>query len=163
MVSRAVNDPRFVVDVMLGRLAHWLRAMGYDTRYDGQADDHRLLALSRTDDRILITRDTALARAADQRGCLVRAERTDAQLAELVERLALAPPESRWLTRCLECNAALEPRVKEGVRSLVPPRILATQTTFMGCPDCGRVFWRGSHFEHMCERLARLVGRVQDS
>jgi uncharacterized protein with PIN domain len=162
-MSRAVTDPRFVVDVMLGRLAHWLRAMGYDTLYDGQADDHQLLALSLADDRILITRDTALARAADQRGCLIRAEDTDGQLAELVERLALAPPATRWLTRCLECNTALEPRVKDGVRLLVPPRILATHTTFMGCPDCGRVFWRGSHFAHMCERLARLVGRARDS
>jgi uncharacterized protein len=71
-----VNAPRFVVDVMLGRLAHWLRAMGYDTVYDGRADDDRLLALSIADDRILITRDASLATAAGRRGCLIRIQRT---------------------------------------------------------------------------------------
>jgi uncharacterized protein with PIN domain len=74
--SAFVNAPRFVVDVMLGRLAHWLRAMGYDTVYDGRADDDRLLALSIADDRILITRDASLATAAGRRGCLIRIQRT---------------------------------------------------------------------------------------
>ena len=85
------------------------------------------------------------------------------QLAEIVERLALAPPDTHWLTRCLECNTALEPRVKEAVRALVPPRVFATQSNFVGCPSCGRVFWPGSHFNRMWERLARLVGRPGDN
>lgn len=144
---------------MLGRLAHWLRAMGYDTLYGGRADDDRLLALSISDNRVLITRDTRLAKAAGRRGCLIRMERTELQLAEVVERLTLAPAHTHWLTRCLECNTALEPRPKEGVRTLVPARVFAIQTDFMGCPSCGRIFWPGSHFDRMRQRLERLVGR----
>jgi len=157
-----VNAPRFVVDVMLGRLAHWLRAMGYDTIYDGRADDDRLLALSSADDRMLVTRDARLATAAGRRGCWIRTERTERQLAEIVERLALAPPNTHWLTRCLECNTTLEPRVKEEVRTLVPALIFATQAEFMGCPNCGRIFWGGSHFDRMWERLARLLSPPED-
>jgi hypothetical protein len=147
-----------VVDVMLGRLAHWLRAMGYDTVYDGRADDDRLLALAIADDRTLITRDTRLAKAAGRRGCLIRAERTDPQLVEVVAGLVLDPSDTRWFTRCLECNTTLEPRDKEAVKGLVPPRVFTTQTDFRGCRSCGKVFWPGSHFDRMWERLTSLLG-----
>jgi uncharacterized protein len=152
-----VSGPRFVVDTMLGRLAHWLRAMGYDTLYFGPVDDARLLELARREDRTLVTRDARLATAAGRRGCRLRAERVDDQLAEIIEALALGPPDTAWRTRCLECNAVLETRAPDTVRTVVPARVFAMHTEFVGCPDCGRVYWRGSHFDRMRERLARLV------
>jgi uncharacterized protein with PIN domain len=151
--------PRFVVDTMLGRLAHWLRAMGYDTVYLGPAEDHRLLEISVSDDRILVTRDGRLARAAEERGCLIRAERVDAQLAEAVDKLGLLPPEADWLSRCLECNARLEPREKAAIRALVPEHVFATHAEFMGCPACGRIYWVGSHADRMLTRIGRVLGR----
>jgi uncharacterized protein len=153
--------PRFVVDTMLGRLAHWLRAMGYDTVYLGPADDHRLLEISISQDRILVTRDTKLARAAEERGCLIRAERADAQLAEAVDKLGLSPPEADWLSRCLECNARLEPREKAAIRALVPEHVFTTQSEFMGCPGCGRIYWVGSHADRMLARIGRVLGREE--
>jgi uncharacterized protein len=153
--------PRFVVDTMLGRLAHWLRAMGYDTVYLGPADDQRLLGISVSDDRVLVTRDAALARAAENRGCLIRAERADAQLAEAVEKLGLFPPEADWLSRCLECNARLEPQEKAAIRALVPEHVFATQSEFMGCPGCGRIYWVGSHADRMMARIERVLGRKE--
>jgi uncharacterized protein with PIN domain len=151
--------PRFVVDTMLGRLARWLRAMGYDTVYLGQAGDRRLLQVAQTEDRILVTRDRRLARVAHSRGCLVRSELVDDQILEVVAQLALAPPEADWLTRCLECNTRLEARDKTLLRDLVPQHTFATQSEFMGCPGCGRIYWAGSHADRMLARLTRLLGR----
>jgi len=154
-----MKPPRFVVDTMLGRLARWLRAMGYDTLYLGPAEDRRLLQLAETENRILLTRDGRLARIAGIRGYLVQADRVDRQLAEVVEGLALAPPDTGWLSRCLECNAVLEPRPKRTLNGLVPEYIFATQTDFMRCPGCGKIYWPGSHADRILARLARLLDR----
>lgn len=154
-----MQAPRFVVDTMLGRLAHWLRAMGYDTLDLGPADDDRLLRLALAEDRILLTRDGKLARLAGLRGCLIRADRVEHQLEETVEKLALAAGDGDWLSRCLECNARLEPREKETVRQAVPERVFGAQTEFMGCPGCGKIYWLGSHADRILARLAGLLSR----
>jgi len=155
--------PRFVVDTMLGRLARWLRAMGYDTLYPGQAEDRRLLQISRAEERILVTRDRMLARLAEPRSCLIHAELVDDQVLEAVERLALSPDGGGWLSRCLECNGLLEPGEREAVRGLVPEHVFATHTEFMRCPTCARIYWAGSHADRMIERLARLLARTGKS
>ncbi|HET7874060.1 MAG TPA: Mut7-C RNAse domain-containing protein [Methylomirabilota bacterium] len=152
-----MTHSRFIVDTMLGRLARWLRAMGYDTLYPGQAEDRRLLQLARFEDRTVVTRDRMLARLAAPRSCLVRAELVDAQIVEVVERLALTPRDEDWLSRCLECNAPLEARGHAQVAGLVPAHVLVTQARFMACPGCGRIYWAGSHADRMLERLARLL------
>src|SRR6266542_2425188 len=154
----AVTPHRFIVDTMLGRLARWLRAMGYDTLYPGQAADRQLLQIARAEERILITRDRMLARLAHPQGCLITAEQVDEQIREAIAQLALAPAASEWLSRCLECNARLEPRDTATLSTLVPDHVLRTQREFMGCPGCGRIYWGGSHAERMLERLGRLLG-----
>ncbi|MFQ5520484.1 MAG: Mut7-C RNAse domain-containing protein [Candidatus Methylomirabilia bacterium] len=154
-----MSAPRFVVDAMLGRLARWLRAMGYDTVYLRSATDQRLLQFAHTEDRILLTRDARLARLAAARGYRLRADEVDRQLAEVVDRLQLTPPDAGWLSRCLACNVPLEPRIKETLRGLVPDYIYATQTEFAGCPGCGKIYWQGSHADRILTRLARLLHR----
>jgi uncharacterized protein with PIN domain len=153
--------PRFVVDTMLGRLARWLRAIGYDTLYPGQCDDRRLLQLARAEERILVTRDRMLARLAEPHSCLIRGEWVDDQVLEVVERLALCPDEGNWLSRCLECNTRLEPGPRESLQALVPEHVFATHTDFMRCPGCARIYWAGSHVDRMVERLSRLLGRAR--
>ena len=149
--------PRFVVDTMLGRLAHWLRAMGYDTVYLGATDDSRLLDIARREARILITRDVRLAAAARDLGCLIRSEQVQLQLVEAVTRLQLTPPETGWLSRCLECNDVLAPIDREAVRDRVPPRVFGLHGDFRICRGCGRVFWPGSHAGQMVARLQRIM------
>jgi uncharacterized protein with PIN domain len=163
-VAGSLNAPGFVVDVMLGRLARWLRVMDYDTLYPGPAPgpagDRSLLRLARAEDRVLVTRDRMLARLADPRGCLVRSERVDDQIAEIVDRLGLAPETRRWLSRCIECNHPLEARPRDGLRGLVPEHVFTTHAEFMGCPGCTRIYWAGSHADRMIERLARVLARA---
>jgi uncharacterized protein len=155
--------PRFVVDTMLGRLARWLRAMGYDTLYPGQAEDRRLLQLARAERRILLTRDRGLARLAEPHSCLIRGERVDDQVIEAVQRLALNPDNSDWLSRCLECNGSLEPGSRESIRGLVPEHVFATHTDFMRCPGCGRIYWAGSHADRMIARLSQFLDQARSS
>jgi uncharacterized protein with PIN domain len=150
---------------MLGRLARWLRAMGYDTLYPGAmpgaAGDRRLLHLSRVEERLLLTRDRMLARLASPLGGFIAAEQLDEQIMEAVRRFRLAPEPARWLSRCLECNAPLVPREREALAGVVPDHVLSTQERFTACPGCGRVYWPGTHAGRMLERLARLLARAR--
>jgi hypothetical protein len=146
-----MDDPRFVADVMLGRLARWLRALGYDTLYFRDAPDRRLLALALGEGRRLLTRDAALARRARDSGLLVRAGALDAQIREVTAALGLAG--DRALTRCLECNGLLAPAAPDAVRHRVPPYTFATQREFWTCLGCDRVFWAGTHVAGIERRL----------
>ncbi|MGH2668841.1 MAG: Mut7-C RNAse domain-containing protein [bacterium] len=146
-----MDTPRFVADVMLGRLARWLRALGYDTLYFRDAPDRRLLAVALAEGRRLLTRDAALARRAREVGLLVRAERLDAQLEEVARACDLGG--RRTLSRCLECNGLIALSPPEAVRGRVPPYTFATQREFWTCLGCRRVFWAGTHVTGIQRRL----------
>jgi uncharacterized protein with PIN domain len=146
-----MNGARFVADVMLGRLARWLRALGHDTLYFHDAPDRRLLAVALAERRRLLTRDAALARRAREAGLLVRAEALDDQIREVTVNCRLAP--GRALSRCLECNGLLAPASPETVRHRVPPYTFATQREFRLCSGCDRVFWPGTHVAGIHRRL----------
>jgi uncharacterized protein with PIN domain len=155
-----MDDPRFVADVMLGRLARWLRALGYDTLYFRDAADRRLLGVALTERRVLLTRDAPLARRAREAGLLVRAEGLDAQIREVAAALGLVP--GRALSRCLECNGLLVAVEREAVRRRVPPYTFATQREFLACSACDRVFWAGTHVEAIRRRLEPYLPVARD-
>jgi len=146
-----MDEPRFVADVMLGRLARWLRALGYDTLYFHDAPDRRLLAVALAERRRLLTRDVALAPRAREAGLLVRAEELDLQIREVTDACGLAG--RRVLSRCLECNGVLASATPEAVRGRVPPYTFATCREFWQCSDCRRVFWAGTHVAGILRRL----------
>jgi len=153
----AGGAPRFVADSMLGRLARWLRAMGYDTLYLRGARDGDLLELATRERRTLLTRDLRLARTGGEAAAYqVRADRLDAQLAEVVAAFGL-DPEADPLSRCLECNHVLTALEAGDLRGRVPPHILASHRKFCGCPACGRVYWEGSHAQRMRNRLRTIT------
>jgi hypothetical protein len=151
-----MNESRFVADVMLGRLARWLRALGYDTLYFRDAPDRRLLAISLGERRRLLTRDSALARRAREAGLLVRAETLDGQIREVTLACGLAGGPA--LSRCLECNGLLVAADPEAVRVRVPPYTFATQREFRACTGCARVFWAGTHVPGILRRLEPYLG-----
>jgi uncharacterized protein with PIN domain len=147
---------RFLCDEMLLRLARLLRAAGYDTylAHDGQSDAE-LLELARTENRVLVTRDKRLAARAHPRAMVVEGRGAHAEAENLASRLpidwAFAP-----FTRCMVDNALLrEASVAEAAR--VPLESGAPPGVARACPDCGRVYWPGSHVKRLSERLDNLA------
>ncbi len=139
---------------MLGKLARWLRILGYDTLYDARTDDHELVRLARAENRILLTRDRDLARRRGLHCLFIAAEDVEAQLARVIRELTLSTTNA--FSRCIVCNGALEPADKETIRDRVPPFVYRTYTQFARCAGCDRVYWPATHWQRMHERLDRI-------
>jgi hypothetical protein len=142
---------RLLADCMLGRLAKWLRLLGYDTAYENDAADHALARRARAEGRVLLTRDHALAKRRGLRTLLIESQVLEEQVQEVQE--ALGPPPDLSLSRCSVCNVALEEVSPAEVADRVPPYVLKNQSEFRYCPGCGRVYWPGSHVQAMGEQL----------
>ena len=144
------TPPRLFVDAMLGRLARWLRLMGYDAAYYRTGSDEELARQARAEGRLILTRDRGLAGRRGVWALLVSAEDIDGQIAEV---RAVLGGEPEPFSRCPECNGQLAGLAREAARELVPPYVWQTQQTFKRCPDCRRVYWKGTHWPGMQEGL----------
>jgi uncharacterized protein len=155
---RPLRVTRFVADVHLGKLARILRLFGFDCLYGNSATDDELVLASRRDNRILLTRDRGLLkRRALTHGCYLRSADPRRQAAEVVERLDLRT-QARPFSRCLACNAVLEPVDAEEARPGVPPAVAAAYDRFSRCPACRRIYWRGTHWERLRGLAERVLG-----
>ncbi len=132
---------------MLGRLAKWLRLLGYDTRYDNSADDVTLLRIAQSENRVLLTRDLALSRQRGVHSIWIESQELEAQIRQV--RQAVGPPPDGRFTRCAVCNAPLKRIGRDEAESRVPPYVYQTQEEFRRCPDCGRIYWAATHVERM--------------
>ncbi|HSL17459.1 MAG TPA: Mut7-C RNAse domain-containing protein [Methylomirabilota bacterium] len=160
MTAETAAQPRFLCDAMLGSLARWLRLCGCDTLYLGtEPEDAELARLADQEGRWLLTRDRELA-GFGPRTQLVRSDSLEAQLAEVLDRHGLPPPDDLEAARCGECNGVLEPVARELVADVVPPYVLATAGRFRRCSGCGRVYWPGTHADEIHARLARVRQRM---
>ena len=154
---RPLRETRFVLDAHLGKLAGYLRMLGFDALYRNDYHDEQLAKLSRDERRILLTRDRGLLkRSAVSHGYLIRESDPRAQLAEVVRRFGLAGTFAAF-TRCMRCNGLLKPVAKEAIQDRLLPRTRQYYDEFSTCRECGRLYWRGSHYEDMVRRLARLT------
>ena len=144
---------RFLADAMLGRLARWLRVLGYDTAYDALLPDSALVALAGRERRVLLTRDRHLLRELRPPGAFeVRSDVPLEQLREVIDALALVPPPELF-TRCLVCNAVLDEVPSGEVAAVVPLASRELPGPVRRCPECGRVYWPGSHVRRMRRAL----------
>lgn len=142
---------------MLGRLARWLRLLGYDTSYEAHVEDASLVRRALREDRVILTRDRALPEEFRVPALvLVKAERPDEQLRELVTRFQL-DTEGRLFTRCSRCNAILESVPREQIAERVPARVLRDHDRFKRCPGCERVYWEGSHVDRIRNAIRRAL------
>ena len=146
------GEPRFLADATLGRLAKWLRILGYDTRLgEARLKAAQLVGLARAEYRILLRRATEVARHRGVRVVLLHSGNLRAQMAQLQQELGVSPVAP--FTRCPVCNDLLDAIPKDRAWGLVPPYIFCTQPAFRVCPTCDRFYWRGTHRDLMEERL----------
>ncbi len=145
----------FLLDTHLGALARLLRMLGFDSEYSRRADDAELAVRAAHDGRVLLTRDRGLLkRRLVTRGYCVRSMRPQEQAVEVLRRFDLAAA-ARPLSRCLRCNAPLEPLAD--APNTVPPAVRSSQAVFRRCPGCLRTYWRGSHWRDMMRVSERLL------
>jgi len=151
---RPLRQPRFVLDVHLGRLAAYLRLLGFDTLYTPDCDDATLAALSRDERRTLLTRARGLLKRRQvTHGYCVRTTNPREQVREVLRRFDLyrlvAP-----FTRCIRCNGLLQPVPKQAIADRLPPHVRDNHQDFRICATCGQVYWRGSHYDRMQALIA---------
>ena len=145
----ALRRTRFVLDVHLGRLAKALRMLGFDTLYSNSYDDFSLSRISRDHRRIILTRDRELLkRSMITHGYCLRSDQPMEQLLEVLKRFDLRE-KIRPFSRCLRCNSLLREIDRERAAASVPEYVARTYERYKTCPECGRIYWQGSHWEHM--------------
>lgn len=151
--DETVPDLIFLADAHLGGLARFLRMLGFDTLHRNAFDDAEIRRLARDEDRIVLTRDRELLKCREiRRGCYVRSLKPEAQLAEVSERYGLVG-RARPFTLCLRCNLPLRTADRQDVARRVPDAVLALHQAFSHCAGCDRIYWPGTHYQRMRQRL----------
>jgi len=153
-----VEEPSFVLDGHLGKLASHLRMLGLDCLYNNAYDDDELVVISVEEERILLTRDRLLLmHKVITHGYLVRSLNSTEQLDEVIQRYGLV----KWVRpfqRCMNCNHLLEPVDKETVLEKLEPLTRKYYHNFKLCSACGQVYWKGSHYE----KMSRVIEAISD-
>jgi uncharacterized protein with PIN domain len=159
----SLDEPRFVLDGHLGRLAAYLRMVGFDTLYQNDYHDEALARISSEDRRILLTRDRGLLkRSVVTHGYWLRETDPRAQLVEVLRRFDLFDRLSPF-SRCLRCNGLLQSIPKEAIVDRLPPDTRKTHDEFRVCRACGQVFWEGSHVERMKKLIESVLEQRRES
>lgn len=152
------GTPRFILDTHLGRLAAYLRLMGFDTLYRNDYPDDELAQVSHDETRILLTRDVGLLkRSLVIYGCFVRQTNPRGQVAWAVERFQLTGNLTPF-KRCIKCNGLLQPVAKDSIIDLLPADTAKYYDVFHQCPDCGQIYWKGAHFQQMQALIDEFTG-----
>lgn len=152
-----LREPTFVVDNHLGKLAGYLRLLGFDTLYENDFQDPELASISSHEDRILLTRDRGLLKRKQvTHGYCVRSDDPKDQIVEVLRKFDIANYVQLY-TRCARCNGLLKPVNKEEVLAHLEPLTKKYYDAFMQCQDCQQVYWKGSHFQELHEFLTEVV------
>ena len=138
---------KFICDEYLGKLARWLKIIGLDTYYRNRLPDEELMEIAGKESRVILMRDHRLAQILQKRGLkyfFLEENYPALQLKEIVEHFQ-AQIRIRIFTRCTECNLGLEELSPKQAEGLVPPFVFKTQKIYRRCPNCQKIFWRGTH------------------
>jgi uncharacterized protein len=139
---------KFIVDVMLGRLAKRMRLLGFDVLYDRTLGDNEVIRLALEGDRVILTRDASLAaRPLATNHLLITSDFVREQVEQVLSVFSLDT--LRPLTRCSMCNDRLDTITKEEARDFVPRYVYEKKGSFLRCPRCGRTYWKGTHVQRM--------------
>jgi uncharacterized protein with PIN domain len=164
--GKQISELRFIVDHNVGKLARWLRMMGYDSVFFTGEDDGQMVRQALAEGRILLTRDTGIMQrrvvtSGRLKAVLFTSEEPEEQIRQLLKVLDLKE-QSRPFTICLECNQPLVDVSPTDAKDRVPPYVYRTQNRYVECPACRRVYWRGTHWAAMLKRLEKLADMTEN-
>jgi uncharacterized protein with PIN domain len=149
---------KFVLTKELGRLAKWLRILGFDTEYYQQSNVGSLIIQALREERIIISRNHHLPQGRGINIVCLSSEKIAEQLNELLNLLKLKPEPDMMFSRCTICNLELKPIDKPMVKDKVPEYVFQTQEVFVRCPQCSRVYWQGTHWGNVEKALKGIHG-----
>ncbi|HPD56959.1 MAG TPA: Mut7-C RNAse domain-containing protein [Smithellaceae bacterium] len=148
--------PKFVTDATLGKLAKWLRLLGYDTRVFPREAGRELLRLAQDENRIVLTKRADM-KERQFAGIVLLLSHNDValQLKEVIKKFSLKIEKNKMFGRCLKCNRVLEPIEATEVRELVPTYVFEHCQSFNRCPACRGIFWEGTHQRNSLQYLQK--------
>jgi len=148
---------KFILDVHLGKLAKYLRMLGFDTLYKNDFEDQKIIDISLSDNRIILTRDLGILKNKTvTHGHFVRSQQPKKQLEEIIQRFDLSEIINP-LSRCIECNGNIRVVDKKDIQHLLKPKTVKYYNEFFKCNSCRRIYWEGSHYNKMMERIDKIV------
>ncbi len=149
---------KFICDDNLGRLAKWLRTLGYDTLFYPTISDEELIKKALDEERVILTRDNNLIQMkVVQNHLLIKSDQPLEQLKQVVQHLKLKRDEEILFTRCSVCNTELKPVEKEKIKERLYPYVYKTQDNFVYCSACDKIYWPATHVEHMKQKLKKIL------
>ncbi|HAH20681.1 MAG: hypothetical protein A2Y00_04720 [Omnitrophica WOR_2 bacterium GWF2_43_52] len=147
---------KFIVTKELGRLAKWLKILGFDTEYHAENKEGSLSLRALQEDRIVLTRNSHWGAHSGIRTLYIKSDSVYAQIQQVLSELSFAADETQMFTRCILCNEALSVIEKEKVKDKVPEYVFKSQENFVNCPRCQKIYWQGSHRGNVKEIIAKL-------
>jgi uncharacterized protein with PIN domain len=155
--NEPLRETRFIADVHLGRLARYLRMMGFDTIYRNDLEDHEIITIAESENRIVLTRDLQILKNNRvTHGYFLRSGKPGIQAREVIRRFDLKG-KIKPFHRCMECNGPIQKVRKEDIRHLMPPRTRDFYNDFFQCSHCQRIYWKGSHYFEMSQWIEKII------
>jgi uncharacterized protein with PIN domain len=150
-------NPRFVLDVHLGKLCRYLRLLGFDALYDARYTDPQLVRIGVIEKRMILTRDIGLLKNKQVRyGYFIRQTDPHKQMHEVIAQFQLKNRISPF-KMCLKCNGRLRKVAKKTVISQLPQQVKEYFDEFCRCPSCGKIYWKGSHYDRLEEMISQVL------
>jgi uncharacterized protein with PIN domain len=147
---------KFILTKELGRLARWLRILGYDTEYFSKDTTGSLIIQALREGRIILTRNHRLPKPKSIKVVIIQHETIKEQIAEVLKALSIQLVSDMMFTRCILCNEELVDIEKEKVKNRVPEYVFKTQDNFITCPKCKRIYWQGTHWGNVAKTLEEI-------
>jgi hypothetical protein len=157
-----IDRPSFIVDQNAGQLARLLRLLGFDAVYFCGKNDSQLVNIAVYEKRVILTRDThilerRLVKNGLAKAILIEKDVPIEQIGQVIREMALSGNILAFYL-CIECNRRLVRIEKSEIGTLVPEYVLKTQTEFTQCPHCHRIYWKGTHWKSMSEKIQKIAG-----
>lgn len=152
------NGLKFIADKMLGRLARWLRILGYDTVYFSGDKRSDLIIMSLREERIILTRDSHLGKRQGFNRLVLNSDSVEEQLKKVIAHFKLKSDTNKVFTRCILCNRVLEEVPKSEVKGKVPLYVFENQERFTQCRYCSKIYWPGTHWDKVRKIIEEIKG-----